>query len=112
MRGFVRTVALGLGLDPDDTLSRMLGEPPAEREAHTVGASPRGSVLLLLGVASLLALALGVVQVVLREDAAPVRPSESAEAVWRRDPVRALADAHAASLRRAPGADPVDTTAR
>ena len=38
VRGFVRTVSEGLGLDPDDTLMRMLSEPPfptVRRPSHS-----------------------------------------------------------------------------
>ena len=97
VRGFVRTVGDGLGLDPDDTLGRMLSEPAPES-----GTRPDLSTRLLrasLAIALLAVLALGALG--FREwwwpggGAAP--PSLSEELVPRRDPVRALADAQAAA---------------
>lgn len=92
-RGFVRTVALALGLDPADTLARMLGEPrPASRAGQ-------GSMLpkLPLSRAPLLVAALftlGVVSAIWLSAGSP--PSSGAMdpeqgLVYRQDPVRELA---------------------
>jgi len=93
VRGFVRTVSDGLGLDPDDTLMRMLAEPDG---ARAVGARARLPVRVWLGVAvGLLAALAGVtlLHAALWDGPEVVRTT----VVIRRDPVRALAEAHAAS---------------
>lgn len=63
-RGFVRTVASAIGLDPDDAVSRMLSEvtlPPPRRRSRAV---PALLVLAsLLGLGGLLALASGLLQI-------------------------------------------------
>jgi cytoskeletal protein RodZ len=63
-RGFVRTVASAIGLDPDDAVSRMLSEvalPPPRRRSRAV---PALLVLAsLLGLAGLLALASGLLPI-------------------------------------------------
>jgi hypothetical protein len=104
VRGFVRTVAEALGLDPDEALNRTLPEPgsPAGR-----GVAPQLSVrrvvatvlgILLLGGAGL---AVQMVAVSFKGDAS--RPGSGAQIVVRRDPVRALAEAQGiAALPPAP----------
>lgn len=102
VRGFVRTVGEGLGLDPDDTLGRMLSEPTPE--------SRTGSVLSTrvlrasLGLALAAGLAMGALG--LREWWWPVGGrvpvGQRQELVQRRDPVRALADAQGAATRARP----------
>jgi hypothetical protein len=82
VRGFVRTVAEALGLDPDEALNRTLPEPgsPAGR-----GVAPQLSVR----------------RVSSKGDAS--RPDSGAQIVVRRDPVRALAEAQGiAALPPAP----------
>ena len=96
VRGFVRTVAGGLGLDPEDTLSRMLAEPRGE-----AGADGRMSVLVgrsLVGLAAvaLFALAFGLVRAVWQAGEIAGASQGAEVVVWRSDPVRALAEAHAA----------------
>lgn len=91
-RGFVRTVAVALGLDPDDAVSRML---PEARPVSHPRTSPLpepwpwlGVLLTLLGVA-----ALGMV--LLEGRSGPPDPTDlQAQRVHRRDAVRELARAH------------------
>ena len=95
VRGFVRTVGLGLGLDPDDAVARMLSEPENDerrglRAAHR---SPRALVGLVV-VIVLVAVVLSVREFAIRQ--AQPRPLETDEVVQRQDPVRALAEAEAA----------------
>lgn len=93
VRGFVRTVSDGLGLDPDDTLMRMLAEPAGARVARaTLGLPLRAWVAVFVG---LLAAAFGLV--LLNAALATTAVEREPERMLRRDPVRALAEAHAAS---------------
>jgi len=91
VRGFVRTVSLGLGLDPDDTLMRMLVEPRASRVPRVPGGLSTRS-WLAIGV-GLVAASGGVVLLVAALWTGPSAP----EVVIRRDPVRALAEVYATS---------------
>ncbi len=88
-RGFVRTVAEAIGLDPDDAVARMLPEPDPARHA-----SPRpGRVLgALAGLALLAGVALAV-RALIFLPSAPVDLSARGELPVRRDFVRALAAA-------------------
>ena len=92
VRGFVRTVAEALGLDPDEAVNRLLREP-REDEALLLAKArhQRRKLALRLGLAAaalLLVLALGHLSVWVfageSEDSDPV--------VYRRDTLRALAD--------------------
>lgn len=93
VRGFVRTVALALGLDADDAVARMLQEPGAGVwERHAPGR--RARQLLALGG---LLVAVVLTGFVLRAGWGVLVGDHGAEGardvvVWR-DPVRALADA-------------------
>lgn len=95
VRGFVRTVGVGLGLDPDAAVARMLSEPTGE-ERHTfdwVNRGPRA----LIGFALVVVLVLGVLSV--REWShrrASMPRVQSGETVQRRDPVRVLSEAESA----------------
>lgn len=89
VRGFVRTVAEALGLDPNDAVMRLLREPPAAQEER------RSSPALRLGLAigALVALALLVFAALegsraLRERFAAGQP----EVIYRSDAVRSLAE--------------------
>jgi len=90
-RGFVRTVAVALGLDPDDAVSRMLPEArPIPRPRTSPLPEPRpwlGVALTLLGVA-----ALGIVLAEGRSGP-PDATELQAQRVYRRDAVRELARA-------------------
>jgi hypothetical protein len=105
-RGFVRTVAVALGLDPDDTVARMLPEA-------RIGPRPRPQPLAAPGASWLpAALALGVVLSLVglfwtRWSAPPPEPADlRADYVYRRDAVRELA--HERGLLPAPSpAQPV-----
>lgn len=101
VRGFVRTVATALGLDPDEAVMRLLSEPPADARASRAAvawSSPawRWAVLALPGLLILVALG----WVVASHRDAPALPDAS-DVVMRRDPVRELARE---AERRVPGA--------
>lgn len=88
VRGFVRTVAEALGLDPNDAVMRLLREPPAAQEE--VRSSPALRVGFAIG--ALVALALLAFAALqgsraLREHLAARQP----EVVYRPDAVRSLA---------------------
>ena len=90
-RGFVRTVAEALGLDPSETLTRTLQEPEAAGSRAGRGTVAWGRVLL---VAALLGFLLGVgalARVGLRVVSKPSIVKH--DYVVRRDPVRDLAEA-------------------
>ena len=93
VRGFVRTVAVALGLDTDDTVARMLQEPEASAwERHGPGRSAKqafaAAVFLLLLVC--LFLGLRAAWGMLLGDAS--QPASREVVVWR-DPVHSLAAA-------------------
>jgi len=94
VRGFVRTVSDGLGLDADDTMMRMLAEPAPSRTVRVaaIGLPIRAWVALAVGGAAALA---GIAFLHAALWSGPAA-SDTAEVV-RVDPVRALAEAHAAS---------------
>jgi hypothetical protein len=95
-RGFVRTVATSLGLDPEDAVTRMLEEPRPRERAWPAPRRRALGALAALAVAALLgALVAGLAS----------RPAVEAEPepdgrVWRRDAVRALAREAAPSEAR------------
>ena len=99
-RGFVRAVALAIGLDADETVARMLEEPAIE---SGVSLSGLGRSLIVLGAVLAAAVALGVVWATW-QGAAPVAPAEEprAELPVRRDAVRALALEVGATEREVP----------
>jgi hypothetical protein len=87
VRGFVRTVAIAIGLDPEDAVARLLAEPPARQ--HRRWPDPRRVGLAALGLASTLAAAAALWQWL---HAPPAERTPAADGpVLRRDPVRALA---------------------
>jgi len=97
VRGFVRTVAEALGLDPDETLSRMLTEPrPEELTRHDFARPFPRALAGLLALVALVAL-VGVVRFALTSEPASVTGESGEEILYRRDPVRALAESDAAS---------------
>jgi hypothetical protein len=94
VRGFVRTVAEGLGLDPDDTLVRMLSEPAPWPGRRISGGLPPSTWLVVGGALAVVIAAVLSLQIV----TGPSAPAASEpDRVLRRDPVRALAEAYAAS---------------
>ena len=98
-RGFVRTVAQAIGLDADEAVMRLVGEPHADEEralrAVRRGALLRMAALLAVG---LLALA-GATLLVLRLRGA--EPAAEVPVVYRRDAVRNLVESE-----REPSAEP------
>jgi cytoskeletal protein RodZ len=100
VRGFVRTVSLAIGLDPEEAVSRMLEEPSSEGPRQQVSL-PRVllALVLVLGGALALALAPGVLET--QPAAPPPRVVSEAPAV-RWDAVRELAEAVAAASSLAP----------
>jgi transcriptional regulator with XRE-family HTH domain len=90
-RGFVRTVAEALGLDAEEAVLRLLGEPPDgddERHAHHLALKRWGAAAVLLFGAGAVLLALWLIWSGLPE-ASEGRAGE--EIVYRRDAVRELA---------------------
>jgi hypothetical protein len=92
-RAFVRTVAVALGLEPDDTVNRMRPEPESARARAR--AARRSRVVLALAAAALAA-AIPVVWInwitpAPPEDAAAA-PARDPELVLRPDAVRRLAE--------------------
>ena len=108
-RGFVRTVAEALGLDPDEAVMRLMTEPP-EDEPEARSAVPRGLVAAGLG---LLAAALAVLAVWALGALLPAGDAgraASSEIVYRTDAVRALAESSAAGAP-APGPEAASSPA-
>jgi len=98
VRGFVRTIAVGLGLDPEEAVMRMLGEPADLAEA--AGGSALRFDRRLLAIAALLVatllLGLAIWGWASRAPSAPA-DDDTPKVVYRRDAVRALADEQARS---------------
>jgi transcriptional regulator with XRE-family HTH domain len=89
-RGFVRTVALALGLDADEAVTRLLAEPAAEAASADARLRPR----LAIAAVVLLALVAGgaIWRSLSSRDARPAaRPAPPSEWVLRPDAVRSLA---------------------
>ena len=103
VRGFVRTVAEALGLDPDETLNRTLEEPgQGSRLRATPRLSLRRVFAAVVAVALLGAVGFGV-QLVAISLAGEASTGPSPGVTRRRDPVRALAEAQGvAALAPAP----------
>jgi hypothetical protein len=87
VRGFVRTVSVAIGLDPEDAVARLLAEPVVRPRRRWP--DPRRVALVAVGLASSIAAAAALWQ---WSQAPPgaAAPSEAAP-LLRRDPVRALA---------------------
>jgi len=87
VRGFVRTVAVAIGLDPDDAVARLLAEPAARPRPRAL--DPRRVAVAAVGLLAAVALCAAVVEWL----QAPPAPSASTKhaPILRRDPVRALA---------------------
>jgi cytoskeletal protein RodZ len=98
VRGFVRTIAVGLGLDPEEAVMRMLGEPADLAEA--AGGLALRLDRRLLAIAALLVAAISLGLAVWGwASRAPSAPADGdrPKIVYRRDAVRALADEQARS---------------
>jgi hypothetical protein len=87
VRGFVRTVAVAIGLDPEDAVARLLAEPEVSPGSRLPDL--RRVAVAAVGLAGVLALALALWEVA-RAPAAREAGAEAAAPV-RRDAVRALA---------------------
>lgn len=95
VRGFVRTVATAIGLDPDETVMRMLPEPASSPGRSLPSA--RALAALALAAFGLLLLGLALTRGMGEPAGAPsmAAPSEKARLPVRRDAVRALAEEQA-----------------
>lgn len=106
VRGFVRTVAQALGLDPDDTVARML-EEPSESGDEVAARLSLGRVVALAAAALVVAGGLVLGRLLLGGGASPTSGSGEVAVVYRVDPVRALAEAAAESGEEAIGSVPL-----
>lgn len=93
VRGFVRTVAEALGLDPQETLTRTLEEPAGARRGASPRLSPRRLALAGVAVLALVGLGFGIQLVAASVREAGSGAGPASPIVMRRDPVRALAEA-------------------
>jgi len=95
-RGFVRTVAVALGLDPDDAVTRLLAEPPDDDIEERRVPSFRIVIATALALAGLgvLGATLWGLTAALRSDTTDDRPLP--DIVYRRDVVAELADSSTA----------------
>jgi len=91
VRGFVRTVAIALGLDPDEVVARMQGEPGGLAGRRPMARLSLARVLLVLALIVLAGGAVTLLNAALQGTSA--RSGETQPLTVRRDPVRALADA-------------------
>jgi cytoskeletal protein RodZ len=107
VRGFVRTVAVGLGLSPEEAAMRMLSEPLDSGEtSRTRPAAARRWLLVASGFVAVVT-GLAVVAWQWLPDAPPaVTEADGPEIVYRRDAVRALTESQERSERSGPGVDP------
>jgi hypothetical protein len=90
VRGFVRTVAVAIGLDPEDAVARLLAEP--ELKQRRTLPDPRRVALVAIGFAAVCAAVLAVAE--WSRAPAPVEASEPVATLVRRDAIRALAVEH------------------
>ena len=95
VRGFVRTIAVGLGLDPEEAVMRMLAEPADL--AEVAGASALRLDRRLLAISALLVATLGLGLAIWGWAARAPSADDTPKIVYRRDAVRALADEQARS---------------
>jgi hypothetical protein len=89
-RGFVRTVAEALGLEPDDAVNRMRPEPLAL--AGPGPGWPRAVLVAALLALLFVALLAGGVRLLARSPGPPAAGAAAEEVPVRRDAVRALAE--------------------
>jgi transcriptional regulator with XRE-family HTH domain len=92
-RGFVRTVAEALGLDPDEAVMRLMREP-ADDDAELASARRMRAILVGAGLCTLGVVALILLIRLASSLLAPAEPGAGTlpENVYRRDAVRALAE--------------------
>jgi cytoskeletal protein RodZ len=93
-RGFVRSVAEALGLDPDDAVMHLMHEPPADG-ADIESLRRTRAILVRAAVAAAAVIALVLLLRLVLTLLAPVARSEpdEPEMVYRRDAVRSLTEA-------------------
>jgi cytoskeletal protein RodZ len=98
VRGFVRTIAAGLGLDPEEAVMRMLGEPADSAEVARDPAIRLDRRLLAIAALLLATVGLGLA-IWGWASRAPSAPAgdDTPKVVYRHDAVRALADEQARS---------------
>lgn len=85
-RGFVRTVAGALGLDPDEAVARMLAEPEVEPPRRL------DPPLRRIAAAAAILVALALVASLAGRLSGGAAPVEESPVVYRQDPVRLLAE--------------------
>ena len=91
VRGFVRTVAEALGLDPAEAVMRLMNEPEEDESGFSGARLGRPPQLAVLGLAALGVLMLFLLWTLLAGWLAATPPVPTPEVVVREDPVRALA---------------------
>ncbi len=104
-RGFVRTVADALGLDPDDAVARMLGEAEISEDRR----SPTRAALRRVAIAATVLICAGAFVGIVRavsEAGAQVSGVAEPKSLVRRDPVRALAESQSAADSAQPSPRP------
>ena len=96
VRGFVRAIALGLGLDPEEAVMRMLGEPTDAAAAPKAPIFPLDRRLLVLSalLAAILGFGFSIWSLASRAPS-PAAGADTPQVVYRRDAVRALAEEQA-----------------
>jgi cytoskeletal protein RodZ len=106
VRGFVRTVAVGLGLSPEEAVMRMLGEPPESGEMlRNRPADARRWLLVASGFVAVVA-GLAVAAWQWYSSAPPAEVgADGPEIVYRHDAIRALTEAQDRSETSGSGAD-------
>ncbi len=98
VRGFVRTVALALGLDADDTVARMLDEPAASQWDRSGAGLWRKQALAVVALVVVTILALWVLRTGWNLLVGGPGSARSREVVIWRDPVHQLAREHSGGL--------------
>jgi len=91
VRGFVRTVSLALGLDPDQTVARMLDEPVSGKWDRDGAGLWRKQLLAVVALVALTLLSLWVLRAGWNRLVGGAGSGRSREIVVWRDPVHALA---------------------
>jgi transcriptional regulator with XRE-family HTH domain len=95
VRGFVRAVAVSLGLDPDEAVMRLMDEPEEGLPAAGVGL-PSHRWLVRASLLAGLALGLAALWLLIAAWMGPAPASQPSDVILRRDAVRALAGEAAA----------------
>ena len=103
VRGFVRTVALALGLDADDTVARMLDEPAASQWERNGAGLWRKQALAVVALVVVTILALWVLRTGWNLLVGGPGSAPSREIVMWRDPVHQLASENPGALDSARG---------